>query len=51
MKPERKPPVFKKVRESQTLFTKTFYNFLFSFVGVIGTVLVIVLLIGVQLGG
>jgi hypothetical protein len=51
MKPERKPPVFKKVRESQTLFTKTFYHFLFSFIGVIGTVLVVVLALGVQMGG
>jgi hypothetical protein len=51
MKPERKPPAFKKVRGPQTLFTKSFYHFLFSFVGVIATVLVFVLVLGVQMGG
>jgi hypothetical protein len=39
-----------KKKISQTLLTKSFYQFLFSFVGVIATVLVLVLVLGVQVG-
>jgi hypothetical protein len=47
MIPSSKKP---KSKGAQTLFNKTFYNFLFSFVGVIAVVLVAVLVLGVQLG-
>lgn len=39
-----------KKKIPQTLFNKSFYQFFFSFIGVIATVLVIVLVLGVQMG-
>jgi hypothetical protein len=37
-------------QKPHSLFNKSFYQFLFSFVGVIAAVLVVVLVLGVQVG-
>jgi hypothetical protein len=37
-------------QKPNSLFNKSFYQFLFSFVGVIAAVLVVVLVLGVQVG-